>query len=101
MALTRVCGPKCSMCCLVLSVWGIIQLLLMGIFLRIKAPAFVEDLPIVEEDWEHEGLSAEYIDRLFEQLSTNCFIASGMYVATLVLSVVMWKVNQRASYNMS
>ena len=73
----------------------------MGIFLRVNSPAFVEDLPINEEEWEKEHLSSEYIDGLYAQMSTNCFIASAMYVGTLVVSVVMWKVNQRASYNMS
>lgn len=73
----------------------------MGIFLRVNSPAFVEDLPIDEKKWEEANHSAEYIDGLYAQLSTNCFIASGMYVGTLVISVVMWKVNQRANYNMS
>lgn len=73
----------------------------MGVFLRVNSPAFVEDLPINETKWEEENFSGAYIDEIYAQLSTNCFIAAGMYVGTLVISVIMWKVNQRANYNMS
>ena len=73
----------------------------MGVFLRVNSPAFVEDLPINETKWEKEfDLRPDYIDGLYAQLSTNCFIAAGMYVGTLIISVIMWKINQRANYNM-
>lgn len=71
----KVCGPKLSLCGLVLSVWGIIQLVskpcelglvmgwnfpgyyiavnyfqtLMGVFYYIRALALLEDLPLKEE----------------------------------------------------
>ncbi|KAL3194935.1 hypothetical protein MRX96_045844 [Rhipicephalus microplus] len=39
----RICGPKFSMCCSILSVWGIIMLVIMGIFLFTHSVAFAED----------------------------------------------------------
>ncbi|KAH9644699.1 hypothetical protein HF086_011727 [Spodoptera exigua] len=44
----KFCGPKLSLCGLVLSVWGIIQLTLMGVFYYIRAVALLEDLPLDE-----------------------------------------------------
>ncbi|KOB73936.1 Ribonuclease [Operophtera brumata] len=67
----KFCGPKLSLCGLILSVWGIIQLVsktpeiagralvlvlmsflifqtLMGVFYSIKAVALLEDLPLEE-----------------------------------------------------
>ena len=42
------CGPKLSLCCTVLSAWGIIQLLLMGVFFYVRAVALVEDIYLEE-----------------------------------------------------
>lgn len=83
----KFCGPKLSLCGLVLSVWGIIQLVskwpwfvwnglhilamitltlecifqtLMGVFYHIKAVALLEDLPLETEEGHHtiEGFIA-------------------------------------------
>ena len=44
-----VCGPKLSMCCSVLSAWGMFQLGLTGLFFYIGSPALVEDIPLLEK----------------------------------------------------
>ena len=43
-----VCGPKLSLCCTILSVWGIFQLTLMGIFFHINSVALIEDIHLEE-----------------------------------------------------
>lgn len=86
------------MCCLLLSIWAVVQLTLMGVFFKVRSPAFVEDLPIDEAEWEHQDYSQEYITNIYDQVSNNCFIAAGLYVGTLVLSAVMWKVNMKKNY---
>ncbi|XP_037952430.1 ribonuclease kappa-like [Teleopsis dalmanni] len=45
----KICGPKLSLCGLIISVWGIIQLVLMGLFFYIHSVALIEDLPLEEE----------------------------------------------------
>jgi ribonuclease kappa len=40
------CGKKLSICCALLSVWGILQLTLMGVWLYSHSVAFAEDLEI-------------------------------------------------------
>ena len=42
----KFCGPKCSTCWTVLSVWGVAQLALMSLFFHIKSVALIEDLPL-------------------------------------------------------
>lgn len=67
----KICGPKLSLCGLIISVWGIVQLVstenlissnfqkvttyifmlkvLMGLFFYINSVALIEDLPLEEE----------------------------------------------------
>jgi len=74
------------------------MLALLGVFFWIRAPALAEDLPINELEWEKENYTYGYIEKLYQQNAINCWIAAGIYVVTFVLSVVMFKVNQRSSY---
>jgi ribonuclease kappa len=74
------------------------MLALLGVFFKIRAPALAEDLPINEEEWAKNNYTYNYIVELYDQNAVNCWIAAGIYVVTFVLSVVMFKVNQRSSY---
>ena len=42
----KFCGPKLSAGCTLLSIWGVIQLGLMGLLFRIKSVALVEDVKL-------------------------------------------------------
>ena len=74
---------------------------LLGIFYRIRSPALVEDLPYSESKWQEEGYKYSYWEGLYEQVSNNCFIAAGLYAVTLVISFVLWRINERSNYAMS
>jgi len=82
----KFCGPKFSICCTMISVWGVIQLLLMGIFFSIKSPAFIEDLSIPEDAHHDPTEFIDALDKSYAQIALNCYIAAGMYAATLVVS---------------
>nr|VZH97138.1 unnamed protein product [Spirometra erinaceieuropaei] len=71
-------GLKTSACLLVLGVWGFIMLVLMGVFTRVNAVAFAEDIPINMTEWEALGFPSAYIDEKYAMVSTNCFIAAGL-----------------------
>ena len=43
------------------------MLALMGVFLRVRSPAFVEDLPIDEEEWMKRNYDPEYIVEIYNQ----------------------------------
>ena len=74
----RVCGPKLSNCCLVLSLWGLLMLVLMGLFFRMESVALLEDLPPLEGD--------ETTSELYQTQSMNCFVVAGLYGAVLLLA---------------
>ncbi|KAG6451195.1 ribonuclease kappa [Manduca sexta] len=100
----KICGPKLSLCGLVLSVWGIIQLTLMGVFYYIRAVALLEDLPLehspdekVDDPIEHFIALAE---RGYTQNAYNCWIAALLYVITLVVSGHQFWMNNRSSVSM-
>ncbi|XP_044265358.1 ribonuclease kappa [Tribolium madens] len=94
-----ICGPKLSLCGLILSVWGIVQLGLMGIFYHFHSVALAEDLPEVEPPEHVADLDKFYseIDRGFTQNAYNCWIAALLYLVTLAISVHQFWANNRSS----
>ncbi|XP_065345285.1 ribonuclease kappa [Cloeon dipterum] len=96
----KVCGPKCSLCGLIISVWGIIQLLLMGFFYYIKSIALSEDLSI---DHHSVHTAEEFYmaaDRSYSQNAYNCWIAACLYLFTLLFSGHQFYMNSRSSLSM-
>ncbi|CAK9300921.1 unnamed protein product [Gordionus sp. m RMFG-2023] len=47
----RICGPKYSICCSLISGWGIIMLLFLGIFFYIGSPSLIEDVTVDHHLW--------------------------------------------------
>ncbi|XP_076178227.1 ribonuclease kappa [Ptiloglossa arizonensis] len=92
----KICGPKYALCGLILSVWGIFQLLLMGIFFYVKSVALVEDLSLLEHFEKLEDFYAE-ADRGYKQNAYNCWIAACIYVLTFLLSGHQFYLNSRSS----
>jgi len=89
---------------MVISVWGVVQLVFMGIFLMIKSPAFAEDLPFTDQlliDNHNNGTLDDYIGGVYSQASTNCFIAGALYVGVFVFAFIQHRLNLRANYVMS
>jgi len=93
-----ICGPKLSLCGLILSVWGIIQLSFMGIFYYVRSVALVEDVPGMEEV-HLTTLDAFYkeADKGYTQNAYNCWIAACLYIITLAFSGHQFWVNSRSS----
>ncbi|KAJ0174059.1 hypothetical protein K1T71_010205 [Dendrolimus kikuchii] len=98
----KFCGPKLSLCGLVLSVWGIIQLTLMGVFYYIRAVALLEDLPLESESDEPHTLDRfiTTVEAGYTQNAYNCWIAALLYVITLVVSGHQFWMNNRSSVSM-
>ncbi|VDN36875.1 unnamed protein product [Dibothriocephalus latus] len=96
--MAAVVGLKMSACMLVLGVWGFIMLVLMGVFTRVNAVAFAEDIPINMTEWEALGFPSAYIDEKYAMVSTTCFIAAGLYVAVLIFGAVQLHMNTRFPY---
>jgi len=94
-----ICGPKLSLCGLILSVWGIIQLSFMGIFYYVRAVALAEDLPGMGEEDKITSIEQFYKDAEhgYTQNAYNCWIAACLYIVTLAFSGHQFWMNSRSS----
>eukprot|EP00053_Salpingoeca_punica_P003581 m.43957 g.43957 ORF g.43957 m.43957 type:complete len:91 (+) comp12278_c0_seq1:130-402(+) len=81
---THFCGPKCSHCCFILSLWAIIMLIILGILFYNHSTALIKDAP----DATPSGM---------ETAGKNCIIAAGIYAATALISFWQMKVNYRVA----
>ncbi|EDQ87480.1 uncharacterized protein MONBRDRAFT_33304 [Monosiga brevicollis MX1] len=82
------CGPKCSHCCFVLGIWGIIMLLILGGLFNAHSRALVTD-------------AGGNTFKDMEDAGTQCFIAAGVYVATTLISFWQMRLNKGASSDIS
>ncbi|XP_044735394.1 ribonuclease kappa-like [Chrysoperla carnea] len=94
----KICGPKLSLCGLLISIWGVIQLVLMGLFYYVKSVALIEDLGI-EEKFENINDFYAEADKRYTQSAYNCWIAACLYIFTLLFSAHQFYVNSRCSLN--
>ncbi|XP_017777729.1 PREDICTED: ribonuclease kappa-B [Nicrophorus vespilloides] len=92
-----VCGPKLSLCGLIMSIWGIIQLSLMGVFYYIHSVALAEDLPLPEGEIKDPAEFYNDVDVAYTQNAYNCWIAACLYVVTLAISGHQFWANSRSS----
>lgn len=93
-----ICGPKLSLCGLVIGAWAIIQLVLMGVFLRVHAISLLDDLPVDDAEWASRNWNVDYVNSIYDQASNNCFVACGIYVAITIFSFIQYRLNARSNY---
>jgi ribonuclease kappa len=100
----RFCGPNLSACGLILSVWGVVQLTLMGVCLHVRSVDFLEDLSFefnvsqAAEGKMNLELESEYFNSMeiaYEKAAINCFVAALLYLVLLVVSAHQVWVNNR------
>ncbi|PFX21258.1 Guanylate cyclase 32E [Stylophora pistillata] len=82
--MVRICGPKLANCCFLISIWGVIMLLLLGVFFSTRSVALIEDIP--GKMTESEG---------YKSSAKNCYIAAGIYAVTMVVAAHQKWVNSR------
>jgi len=83
-----------------LKLWPLVTLallksLLMGVFFKIRSPALIEDVYIPEEAEEDPAHFIDALEKGYAQSATNCWIATAMYCASLVVSGWQWWANSR------
>lgn len=89
-----ICGPKLSVCCTVISVWGIVQFLLMGIFFFVQAAPLLDDFEF-DHNQPNELIFKEKLNDAYNQRAYNCWIAAFFYVGLLVFSGSQFMTNQK------
>jgi ribonuclease kappa len=88
------CGPKLSLCCTIISVWGIVQLMLMGIFFFIQAAPLLDDFEF-DDDSANDMIFKDNLNNAYNQRAYNCWIAAFFYVGLLVFAGSQFMTNQK------
>lgn len=81
------CNRKCSVFCLFMSIWGIIQCLLMGAFYQVKSLGLVEYLPLKDHYKTLDEFQQE-ADGLFQKAAIRCYVSGIVYGFFVVLCLV-------------
>uniref|UniRef100_A0A0N5ADD0 Ribonuclease kappa n=1 Tax=Syphacia muris TaxID=451379 RepID=A0A0N5ADD0_9BILA len=85
-----ICGPKLSAFCMVMSVWGVVFLGLLGVFFYVQSVTLFPDLHFPEEESAGaKPLSVAMIESKYSEKATQCWVAAGMYLVTLI--AVFWQ----------
>ncbi|CAF2572838.1 unnamed protein product [Rotaria sp. Silwood2] len=91
-----ICGPKLSLCFSIISVWGIIQFILMGIFFYVQAAPLLDEFEFKNEQNSKESFEND-IKHAFHQRAYNCWIAAFLYVGLLIFAGSQFMTNQNRS----
>ncbi|XP_058826675.1 ribonuclease kappa-like isoform X2 [Topomyia yanbarensis] len=92
-----ICGLKLSLFGIIVSIWGIAQLFIMGLLYQERSVALIHDLPKAIHDKVYsraEEFYAEF-DRLFDDYTSQCWIAVCLYMVTLFFSCYQYYANSR------
>lgn len=93
-------GKRCAIICSLLSIWAIIMLALMGMFLYARSLSFAEDLDL-HDDIEEYSTKEEFIAEAYKKYAGaahNCWIAACFYIATLAFSLHQYYTNRKVQY---
>jgi len=97
----RICGPKLSICGLLLSIWGVLQLGIMAILFHFQSVAFIEDIKVNETEGMGAAEFKEELDKAYANTAKNCLITTLCYVFTLALSAHQFWINSKAGRSSS
>ncbi|CAF0906412.1 unnamed protein product [Rotaria sordida] len=89
-----ICGPKLSLCFSIISVWGIIQLMFMGIFFFVQAAPLLDDFDINGEYTSKESFEND-LKNAYSQRAYNCWIAAFLYVGLLIFAGSQFMTNHK------
>ncbi|XP_041985028.1 ribonuclease kappa-like [Aricia agestis] len=74
----------CSVSCLILSIWAVVQLVIMGILFNMEVVAFIDEAEAsVYDDYEDFIMKTK---QNYQSIATNCFIAAAVYFIFLLIS---------------
>ncbi|XP_017094157.1 ribonuclease kappa-B [Drosophila bipectinata] len=83
-----VCGRKCSMMCLFVSVWGFLMLNILGVLFYIRSLDMLRDIHFDHKfEWETVEQFREEADKGFQKNAIRCFITATVYLFFIILSI--------------
>lgn len=77
------CGPKSSLCFLLISIWGLVQLSIMGILYYNHSVALFDDLGLESEEFDDLNEFYTLVDTEYEHAAYNCWIAACLNFITI------------------
>ncbi|CAF1277309.1 unnamed protein product [Rotaria magnacalcarata] len=92
-----ICGPKLSLCCSIISIWGIIQFLLLGIFFIVQAAPLIDDFDFNDKNATDIHVFDEGLKAAFHQRAFNCWIAAVLYVILLIFTGMQFRIHLKQS----
>lgn len=83
------CGPTLSGCGIILSIWGIVQLGVMGALFYVQSVNLIEDVPVHNMTEYMEN--PHHVTEAYHQQAYNSWVCAGLYVLLLAISAQqMW-----------
>ncbi|XP_034110658.1 ribonuclease kappa [Drosophila nasuta] len=89
-----ICNKKCSIFCLFISIWGLIQLLVMGVCCSFNALAFVTHLPLAENYDNLQEFRSDS-DRLYKDVALRFYATAALYGVFATLSLLCIRMKKR------
>ena len=86
-----ICGPKLSLCCAVISVWGIIQFILLGIFFFVQAVPLLDDFEVKDANITNKPQFESQLKHAYRERAINCWIAAVLYIALLIFTGLQFR----------
>jgi ribonuclease kappa len=75
----------------VISVWGIIQFILLGVFFYVRAVPLLDDFEIANITLTDKAVFENDLTHAFHQRAINCWIAAVLYVILLVFTGLQFR----------
>ncbi|CAH0551484.1 unnamed protein product [Brassicogethes aeneus] len=79
-----------SICCVILSMWGFIQLMAMGLMFKFHSVNLlydmIDDVDVTDEEEFYRELNISYTN-----YATNCFVVGVLYFVTFIISYVLYR----------
>ncbi|XP_045777349.1 ribonuclease kappa-like [Maniola jurtina] len=76
----------CGLCCMLLSIWAVLQLVVMGIFFKLEVLAFIEEAEPDHHSYEDYDDFIKQTKDNYHKIAINCWVAAIIYLITLGLS---------------
>ena len=76
-----------------MSIWGIIQFILLGIFFFIEAAPLIEEIKFKGENITATESFQRHLRDAFYQRAYNCWIAAFLYIALLIFAGIQFITN--------
>ncbi|KAH8355162.1 hypothetical protein KR093_007259, partial [Drosophila rubida] len=80
-------NKKCSIFCLCISIWGTIQLLVMGVCLSLNALAFVDHLKLDETYDSVEDFRSDS-DSVYQEVAVRFYATAALYGVFAMVSLI-------------